>query len=70
MYRIERQMEDGHPKGDILPLESISRFVHLVPHFGMKTRDDPALTNLTSMEKCRYFYVNSFADKEIYQAVY
>jgi hypothetical protein len=70
MYRVERLMEGAQPKGDIVPLSSISRFVQLVPHFGRNTRDDHALTDLTSLDRCQYFYINSFADKEIYQAVY
>jgi hypothetical protein len=70
MYRVERLMDGAQPKGDIVALSSISRYVQLVPHFGRNTREDRALTELTSMDRCQYFYVNSFADKEIYQAVY
>jgi hypothetical protein len=70
MYRVERMMLGDNPKGDIIALDSISRFVQLVPRFGRKVAGEARLDTYTSMDICKYFYINSFADKETYQAVY
>jgi hypothetical protein len=70
MYRVERMMSGDNPKGDIIALDSISRFVQLVPRFGKKVTGEARLDTYTSMDICKYFYINSFADKEIYQAIY
>jgi hypothetical protein len=49
-------------------MDSIARFVQLIPKFGPQI--DPEVTSLTSMDICQDYYVNSFADKEIYQSVW
>jgi hypothetical protein len=63
-------MSGDTPTADIIALDSISRFVQLVPRFGKKALGEVRLDTYTSMDVCKYFYINSFADKEIYQAVY
>jgi len=70
MYRVERVMAGRHPKGDIIALDSVWRPVQLIPHFGQRVMGEERLNMFTSMEICRYFYINSFADKETYQAIY
>jgi hypothetical protein len=54
--------------GTVIPLESISRFIQLVPRFD--ARVDHRISSETSMEICRSYYVNSFATTQIYQSVY
>jgi len=69
MYLVSRPEREGeHRKGRVISIESISRFVQLIPYYGPKV--SPELDAHTSMEICRDFYVNSFADKQIYQSVY
>jgi hypothetical protein len=69
MYQVERQLlEDGNAKGMLIDISSIVRFVQLVPNFGPKV--SLTLTPQNAMEYCKSFYINSFSDKESYQAVY
>jgi len=70
MYQVERLFRDNRPDGDIISVDSISRFVQLIPRFGPTIGKQTLLTAENSMDSCKSFYVNSFADKEIYQAVY
>jgi hypothetical protein len=68
MYRVKRQLlEDGSAKGMLIDISSIVRFVQLVPDFGSGISS--RLTARNVMEYCKYFYINSFSDKESYQAV-
>jgi hypothetical protein len=64
MYEVSR-MENA---SEVIPIDSIARFVQLVPKFGGYI--DDSLSTDTSLDTCRYFYLNSFADKEIYQSVW
>ncbi|PVF91792.1 hypothetical protein CPB86DRAFT_718777 [Serendipita vermifera] len=69
MYRVQRSLDSKlKPVGDVVELESISRLVQLVPDFGKKVAASLNATN--SVSRCKYFWVNSFADKEIYQSVW
>ena len=54
--------------GAVIELESIARFVQLIPNFEKKA--NVMLSADNSMNKAKSFWVNSFADKEIFQAVY
>ncbi|KAG8824557.1 hypothetical protein FRC19_001546 [Serendipita sp. 401] len=69
MYRISKAVcLSGQRIGGIIPLDTISRFVQLIPVFGSKARK--SVTQRTSSEVYRDFYVNSFATLQTYQAVY
>jgi hypothetical protein len=68
MYQVSRDDASGIRRGSIIPLDAISRFVQLIPKFGSLAADE--LTSVNSMDICRDYWVNSFADKEIYQAVW
>jgi hypothetical protein len=68
MYGVSRLERNGVQQGDIIPMETIARFVQLIPKFG--PRCAPELTAYNSMDICRHYYINSFADKEIYQSVW
>ncbi|PVF95369.1 hypothetical protein CPB86DRAFT_865506, partial [Serendipita vermifera] len=69
MYIVDRLEggASGRPS-NILPLDCINRFVQLIPQFGHAVSDQ--ITEENSMEICKHYYVNRFADKEIYQSVY
>ena len=69
MYRVTRQYGPNNQRlGDVVSLESLARFVQLIPDFGPRVKD--VLTMETTAELCHRFYVNSFATLQIYQAVY
>jgi hypothetical protein len=68
MYMVSRMDEDGERRGAIIPMSTIARFVQLIPKFGSNALAE--LTAQNSMDICRDYYINSFADKEIYQAVW
>jgi hypothetical protein len=70
MYLVQRSRGQLTRRrlGAVIAQSSISRFVQLIPNFGPNA--DPDLTADNSMEKAALFWVNSFADKEIYKAVY
>lgn len=68
MYQVSRQDRGRSRKGEVIPMSSIARFVQLVPKFGAEIMDQVSSTN--SMDIVRDYYVNSFADKEVYQSVW
>ena len=68
MFVVSRLEEDGVRDGSIIPIASITRFIQLVPKFGSIAA--PELRAHNSMAIWRDYYINSFADKEIYQAVW
>lgn len=68
MFVVSRQDLVGRRKGAIIPIESISRFVQLIPKFGKKVH--VSFTADNSMDIGRDYYVNSFADKQIFQSVW
>jgi hypothetical protein len=70
MYLVQRSRSrlTSARLGSVISHASISRFVQLIPYFGSNI--DRTLTADNSMEKAKLFWVNSFADKEIYKAVY
>ncbi|CAG8630895.1 9120_t:CDS:10, partial [Acaulospora colombiana] len=68
MFEVERLLDrKRRPVGGVVELQSIYRFIQLVPAFGKKI--DHSLRAENSISRCKRFYINSFADKEIYQAV-
>jgi hypothetical protein len=69
MYRVSREDPVQNPRrGTVIPIDSISRFIQLVPRFDGRVSSE--LTPETSMEIARNYYVNSFATHQIYQSVY
>jgi hypothetical protein len=69
MYRVSREDPVQNPRrGTVIPIESISRFIQLVPRFDGRVSQE--LTPETSMEIARNYYINSFATHQIYQSVY
>lgn len=67
VVRRDRNRRNRQQIRGVIDLSSIFRFVQLIPKFGPKV--DSFLSSSTSMEKAKAFWVNSFADKEIYQVV-
>ncbi len=68
MFQVSRQDRRSCREGDVIPMGSIARFVQLVPKFGPVAKEGLSAKN--SMDTVRDYYINSFADKEIYQSVY
>jgi hypothetical protein len=70
MYLVERSLDlaNGKRVGSVIVQSSVLRFVHLIPRFGSNV--DKSLTADNSIERARVFYINSFADKEIFKAIY
>lgn len=69
MLTVKRVLgSDGERLGDVIELESVARFIQLIPVFGKFVPS--TFKKYTSMELARYYYINSFADKQVYQSVY
>jgi hypothetical protein len=69
MYAVKRlEANDGSPRGAVIDLQSIARFVQLIPRF--RGLVNPRMTENNVMNSNSIFLVNSFLDKETYQAVY
>jgi len=69
MYKVRyRRRPDKSRIGSIIPLRSVHRLVQLVPVYGPCV--NPRLTAENSMDVWDSYYVNSFMDKETYQAIY
>lgn len=68
MFRVVRCIHNGKRKGLVVKLTDLWRPVELVPVFG---KECPASwTTENAVELAQEFYVNSFSEKETYQAVY
>jgi hypothetical protein len=69
MYQVKRKYTaDGRPSAGIVEMASVARFIQLIPRLGRKVHAQ--LTKDNAMDRCDTFLVNSFTDKEIYQAVW
>lgn len=68
MFRVVRQMRSGSRRGMVVKLTDIWRYVELVPKFGKEC--NPEWNSENACELADEFYINSFADKDIYQSVY
>jgi len=69
MFVISRQLDGGDRLGEVVDIGRISQRVELIPRFGERASDD--IDHNSSMELDHLAYsLNSFLDKETYQAVY
>jgi hypothetical protein len=69
MYLLKRRhTADGRPLASVIEMGSVARLVQLIPRLGRKVHPD--LTKDNIMDRCDTFLLNSFTDKEIYQAVW
>ncbi len=70
MFRFVRDLdpEDLSRRGTIIRLLDIWRPIDVIPKFGEACPEEWTQDN--SVELASEFYVNSFGDKETYQAVY
>jgi hypothetical protein len=69
MYLLKRRRTaDGRPLASVIEMGSVARLVQLIPRLGRKVH--PELTKDNIMDRCDLFLLNSFTDKEIYQAVW
>ncbi|KAF8505172.1 hypothetical protein JB92DRAFT_3084154 [Gautieria morchelliformis] len=63
MYMVSAP--SGKSSAAIVPVHSIRRSSHLIPHFGKTI--DPSLSVDNSLDRCRRFYVSDFLDLYTYQ---
>lgn len=69
MYKVSMlHRGDRQRTGAIMFLECIKRLVQLVPVFGDRVNRDWTIRN--TMDIAQDYYINSFMDKETYQAVW
>ncbi|KAI6022479.1 hypothetical protein BKA83DRAFT_4054337, partial [Pisolithus microcarpus] len=68
MFVVQRRVRTtGQHLGDIIRLDDIQQAVQLVPRFGAQV--PPGMTCDNCLEVGREFYINSFANKEVFHAV-
>lgn len=72
LYKVSKEERsrgrNRQPLGVVVELTSIARPIHLIPHYGRAVHE--CLNSKNSLDLCQTFWVNSFLDKETYQAVY
>lgn len=69
MYKVRRvRRSDGTPKGDIILLSEVWQAVSLTPVYDEET--DSMLTCNNSLDLPKFWHINSFSDKHVYQTVY
>jgi len=64
MHKLKRSAEGGERVASIIPVSSIRRSAHLFPKFGRVVPEDWTSDNV--LEKCSTFYLNPFADRNMY----
>lgn len=71
MYKVQRHppRANGTRKGDIIPLSDIWQAVELSPCIE-GSEADRRLTCDNSLDLPKYWHINSFSDKHIFQTVY
>ena len=68
MFTVRRRLRNGSRYlGDIVRLDNVCQVVQLVPKFGSGVPSIMTCDN--SLELLGEFYVNSFADKEVFHAI-
>ena len=65
MYVVLHQDWNGMHSSCVISLDSIVHFIQLIPKFGGKINLE--VTIVMSMDICKDYYMNLFANKEIYQ---
>jgi hypothetical protein len=69
MYTVQCLLtSEGTRRGDVIDILSIVCFVQLIPRFGRSVSSLIDCEN--SMEIVKSYYINSFADKDIFQMVW
>ncbi|KAG1737754.1 hypothetical protein EDB19DRAFT_1895748 [Suillus lakei] len=68
MHVLKRAMHAGAtPFGDILPLDQLCSFAHIIPHFGPHA--DTCLTPQNSSKFAQSFLLNKYIDKDFYYTI-
>ena len=63
----QAKRSNGEHLGEVIPLNQIRVFAHLIPRFRMDA--DPRLTAFNSLEYSTEFYLNKYFDKNTYIAL-
>lgn len=70
MHITSRSLDvEGNRRGEVVELAQVARRIQLIPKFGTRIPADMNTDTIMEMDDYSYF-VNSFFDKENYQAVY
>ena len=64
MHKLMRSVEGAERVASIVPVSSIRRSAHLFPKFSRTVPKDWTSDNV--LEKCSAFYLNPFADRNMY----
>lgn len=62
-----KNLGDGSPVTEVIPLDNVRRSVHLYPQFGPFAPVE--WTSSTVLDKCDTFFVNTFTDRHMYRIV-
>jgi hypothetical protein len=64
MYKVSRSIQGGRRSASIIPVDSITCSVHLLPRFGPVTPRE--WNTFTVLDKCQTFYINAFTNVQSY----
>jgi hypothetical protein len=71
MYFVKRLLRnDQSPVTDIIDVESIARFIQVIPKFPSNTKELANTDADLIMDRGIPFFITPFTDKEIFQSVY
>ena len=69
MFIILRQLDSDNRLGEVIDVSRITQQVELIPRFGIRAPDEIDCNSSMELDHLMYS-LNSFLDKEMYQAVY
>ena len=69
MFIISRQLDGDNRLGEVVDISRFTRRVELIPRFGIRAPDEIDCNSSMELDHLMYS-LNSFLDKETYQAVY
>ncbi|KAJ7136421.1 hypothetical protein C8R43DRAFT_1089450 [Mycena crocata] len=68
MYKVSRTIKNGDRLASIIPVDNISRSIHLLPKFGPVA--PPEWRSHNVLDKCPVFFVNPWTDRHIYATLF
>lgn len=68
LYRVQRSKDsNGFHLASIIPVDAIKQSIHLIPQFGPVAPRHWQTDNV--LDLCKFFYVNSFFNRQSYHTV-
>lgn len=68
LYKVSRELRGHDRLASVIPVSSLERSCHLLPDFGPVASRE--WTSSTVLDECPAFFVNSFADRNMYKLIY